>query len=71
MIPYNNGLSGVRAYEYGEDWIIIEFKTTRKHYKYTYPSAGAHNVEKMKQLADAHSGLNRYIMKHVRNLYVK
>lgn len=70
MKPYNNGLSGVGAYEYGEDWIVIEFKTG-KRYKYTYQSAGSQHIENMKRLADDHSGLNRYVLKNVRNNYVR
>jgi len=52
--------SGVIAYEIGEDFIIIKFKSGAP-YTYTYATAGANAVEKMKQLAVAQKGLSTYI----------
>jgi hypothetical protein len=72
MIPYKdiNCDSGVEAYEYGNDYIIVLFKDG-KNYKYTCQSAGAHNVEKMKLLAERGDGLNFFINKNVRKEYSK
>ncbi|MET4732973.1 hypothetical protein ABIE64_001681 [Thalassospira sp. MBR-102] len=60
-----NGNSGVDSYEYGNDWIVVTF-TTGSTYRYSYRSAGAENIEQMKILADAGSGLNSFIMKNPR-----
>lgn len=70
MKAYSNALSWAKAYEYWEDWIIVEFKTG-KQYKYTYQSAGNIHIENMKKLADENSWLNRYILKNVRNKYAR
>lgn len=57
--------SGVKTYEIGNDYIIVEFKAGRnRFYKYTYNSAGSSNVEEMKKLAEAGDGLNRFIAKN-------
>lgn len=64
MKPYRDidGDSGVEAYEYGADFIIIRFSKGRyTEYTYTYSSAGVNNIEKMKRLADAGDGLNEFI----------
>jgi hypothetical protein len=63
-----DGDSGVVAYDYGPDWIHVQFKTDAV-YEYTYPSAGQENIEKMKLLADSGDGLNSFINKQVRKLY--
>lgn len=47
-----DGDSGVVAYEYGNDYIRVQFKTGSP-YTYNYDSAGRHHIEKMKELADA------------------
>lgn len=60
--------SGVAAYEYGEDWIQVKF-TKGGTYEYKYDRAGSAKVEKMKELADAGSGLNAYINTTVKKLY--
>lgn len=60
--------SNVSAYEYGDDYIIVQFKDGGT-YEYNYQSAGMHNVEMMKRLADSGDGLNAYINKHVRKNY--
>ena len=65
-----DGDSGILSYEYGADWILIEFERgAQRHYKYTYASAGAHHVDCMKKLADQGEGLNSYINKNVTKLY--
>ncbi|MFK7087540.1 hypothetical protein AAFM71_01890 [Chromobacterium violaceum] len=72
MIPYKNlgGDSGVSAYDIEADQIVVQF-TSGKIYKYSYASAGYSNVEEMKRLAYAGRGLNTFIQRHVRLLYVK
>ncbi len=58
----NGGDSGVSGYEYGDDYIIIEFKEGKnRFYKYTYLSAGRSAVDQMKNLADVGHGLNSYV----------
>jgi len=55
-----NGNSGVLAYKIGADSIEVEF-TDRAAYLYTHASAGAQNIEKMKNLANQGYGLNGFI----------
>jgi hypothetical protein len=62
--------SGVAVYEIGADFIRVEF-STRAVYLYTYSSAGAYNVEQMKQLAAAGDGLNAFINRFVRQAYAR
>ena len=73
MINYRNinGNSNVFCYEIGSDFIDVQFNGTAKIYKYTYHSAGKENVETMKKLAVDGCGLNSFINRNVRNLYVK
>lgn len=69
MERYKNlsGTSGVEAYRYGVDYIVIKFKEGRQRfYKYTHRSAGAQNILQMKGLAERGHGLNSFI-----NLNVK
>lgn len=65
-----DGDSGVVRYEYGSDFINVQF-STGAIYSYTYQSAGESNIEKMKKLADKGNGLNAFINTHVRKLYEK
>lgn len=65
-----SGGSGVEAYEYGNDFIVVQF-TTGKEYKYTDKSAGAENIKKMIALAKQGSGLNAFINTEVKFLYEK
>lgn len=58
-----NGDSGIARYEYGPDWIRLEFKTGSA-YEYTRESAGAEHIEAMKRLADSGDGLNAYLNRH-------
>lgn len=64
----NQGRSGIRAYEIGETFIRVQFNEG-KVYTYTYDSAGAHNVERMKVLAEAGEGLHSFVNRVVRDLY--
>lgn len=70
MERYNdiNGDSGIIAYESGNDYIKVQF-STGTIYRYTYKSAGSHNIERMKALARSGDGLNTYINKNIRKMY--
>jgi len=72
METYKNlgGNSNVIAYEIGSDSITVQFGDGST-YLYTYQSAGQSNIEHMKTLAIAGSGLNSFIMRNVKKLYVK
>ncbi len=65
-----DGDSGVTAYEIGPDYIRVQFSTGAV-YLYTYASAGAHNIERMKQLAKGGDGLNAFINTTVRKAYAR
>lgn len=65
-----DGDSGVSAYEYGSDFIKVQFSTGAV-YNYTYQSAGTYNIEQMKKLADAGDGLNAFINTQVKTLYAR
>ena len=52
--------SGVAAFKNGTDYIVVQFKSGQI-YKYTYGSAGAEAIEKMKQLALDNKGLSSFI----------
>ncbi len=67
-----DGDSGVLSYEYGSDWIIVEFERgQQRHYKYTYASAGSIHVDRMKVLANQGEGLNSYINRNVGKAYAQ
>ena len=70
MEPYKNlaGDSAVVAYEIGDDSIKVQF---RDGWIYTYnaESIGHSNVEHMKALASAGSGLNSFISRVVKGQY--
>lgn len=55
-----NGDSGVSRYEYGSDWIRVEFKRGGT-YEYHASAIGAFHLNTMKRLADTGDGLNAYI----------
>ncbi|WP_312389819.1 hypothetical protein [Chryseobacterium sp.] len=63
-----NGDSGISGYQIGSNYILIQF-TTGSIYEYTYSSAGASNIETMKNLARSGSGLNGYINSYVKHKY--
>lgn len=65
-----DGDSGVVAYEYGDDYIRVQF-STGKIYLYTYASAGSNNIEQMKVLARNGEGLNAYINTRVKKKYAR
>jgi hypothetical protein len=62
------GDSGVSAYEYGADWIQVQFKDGSV-YEYTNSSAGQGNIDAMKKFAEAGDGLNSFINTNVRKSY--
>lgn len=70
MNPYRGGGtgSGVAAYEYGPDWILIHFHRGGS-YRYDARHPGLEHVLEMQRLADAGSGLNSYINRRVRDDY--
>lgn len=55
--------TGVRGYDYGDDWITIYF-TSGNVYTYTLESCGEYHLSNMKQLADAQKGLNTYVTRN-------
>lgn len=61
--PLTGKSSGVKGYEYGDDFITIGF-TSGVVYTYTIASCGATHLATMKRLADAQSGLNTYLTKN-------
>ena len=66
---YNlNGNSSIVAYEYGSDYIRVQFSDGAV-YLYTYQTAGRTNIEHMKELADKGHGLCSFIQRYARKLY--
>lgn len=72
MEPYKNlgGSSGVKAYELGNDSIIVEFKDSSQ-YLYNNLRPGIMSVERMKTLALRGQGLNSFISISVKKNYYK
>ncbi len=63
MEPYRSKSgkeSGVIAYQADKDYITVKF-VGGEVYKYSYSSAGAAVIEKMKQLAQKQKGLSTFI----------
>lgn len=58
-----DGDSGVIAYEYGDDFIRVQFESG-KIYTYHESSIGSAHLAAMKSLADSGDGLNAYINTH-------
>lgn len=65
MKTYRNidGDSGIVAYDYGNDWIIVQFKNGQA-YEYQASKIGQAHISAMKELADAGEGLHSYIMRN-------
>ena len=72
MVAYKNidGDSSIIAYEIGSDYIRVQFSNGKVHL-WNYRSAGSANIEQMKKLAQIGNGLNSFIMRVVKNLYVR
>ncbi|HEY6160434.1 MAG TPA: hypothetical protein VI112_04400 [Bacteroidia bacterium] len=70
MTRYKNlsGTSGVRKYSISADHIDVQF-SDGETYRYSHRAPGRTHVEKMKELAEAGSGLATYINKYVRDNY--
>jgi hypothetical protein len=70
MDLYQNisGDSSIYAYDTGSDFITVYF-INGNQYTYSYKSAGTSNVEQMKNLARAGSGLNSFIIKNCKKDY--
>jgi len=70
MRPYRNlsGNSGVSAYETGADFIKLRF-AGGDTYLYDYRRPGRRDVERMKRLAAAGTGLSTYVAQRVRERY--
>lgn len=66
-----DGDSGVYGYEINDTSITVWFNGTSKPYTYSYLSAGQHNVEQMKKLAQIGDGLNAFINNNVKFKYVR
>ena len=60
--------SGISAYDYGDDWIKVQFNNGQI-YEYRALKIGQAHIIAMKGLAEAGEGLNSYIMRNptVRN----
>jgi hypothetical protein len=72
MRPYEDSShgSGVSAFETGDDFIVVRFKSGEM-YVYDHLSTGRAAVEKMKRLAVSGRGLSTYISREVRENYAK
>jgi len=64
----HSGNSSIVAYQLGPTSITVKFAGDR-FYMYTYESAGAENVERMKELAVSGRGLSSFISTKVRDDY--
>jgi len=72
MVAYKNlgDDSGIDSYEIGNDSITVRFKDGR-FYLYTAQSAGTENIEEMKSLAEAGSGLNSFVKRRVNKRFAR
>lgn len=65
MEPYRNlsGDSGVEAFEIGDDFVAVRFKSGTVYW-YTAASVGARHLAALKRLAERGQGLSTYISQH-------
>ena len=72
MLLYKNlsGDSGIKAFEIGDDYIIVEF-TNGEHYMYTNEITSKTEVDRMKELAIAGQGLNSMLAKRPYHKHAK
>ncbi|MBS1566297.1 MAG: hypothetical protein JST39_18080 [Bacteroidetes bacterium] len=70
MKPYRNlqGDSGVLAWESGNNYIAIRFRSGEV-YLYTDEVTGSRHVARMKKLAAEGKGLSTYISRYVKNKF--
>ncbi|HVS91774.1 MAG TPA: hypothetical protein VHE59_07065 [Mucilaginibacter sp.] len=72
MTPYlSDHVTGVAAYLFAGDSIILKFRSRDEFYLYTDKMPGAEHVKTMKKLAKKGSGLTTYINQNVRERYFK
>ncbi|MBS1502439.1 MAG: hypothetical protein JST32_10285 [Bacteroidetes bacterium] len=72
MTPYlSDHVSGVTAYLFAGDSIILKFRSKDEFYLYTDKRPGAEHVKTMKELAKKGSELSTYINQNVREHYFK
>lgn len=71
MEKYGNlsGKSGIVSFQEGADYIRVKFLGSDEIYTYSYNSAGAKHIEKMKALARKGKGLSTYISRYVKDKY--
>jgi hypothetical protein len=62
--------SGVVSYDIDAGQIVVQFRNGER-YLYTEDSAGAANVAKMQELAQAGHGLSSFISRHVHDRYAR
>jgi hypothetical protein len=69
MARYKNhtGNSNITSYNVGKDFIQVSFEGSDKVYKYSHQSAGKENIDQMKKLAEAGTGLGSFIHKNVKH----
>jgi len=58
-----DGDSGIAAYDYGDDWIKVQFKNGQT-YTYQASKIGQAHITTMKALADTGEGLHSHIMRN-------
>jgi hypothetical protein len=63
-----SGDSGILGYEFGDDFILVEFKSGAT-YRYGSVRPGQYHVDRMKARAIAGRGLATYISQNVGDLY--
>ncbi|MBS1527164.1 MAG: hypothetical protein JST19_16045 [Bacteroidetes bacterium] len=72
MKPYlSDHVSGVTAYLFVSDGIILKFRSKNEYYLYNRERPGADQVEIMRQLALNGSRLSTYVNQNVRERYFK
>ena len=67
---HRSGESGVVAYDIDAGQITVEFRNGER-YLYTEDSAGAANIARMQELAQAGHGLSSFISQHVHDRYAR
>ncbi|NZA25090.1 hypothetical protein H0E84_01710 [Luteimonas sp. SJ-92] len=66
-----SGDSGVVAYAFTPESILVKFRGSERVYEYSHASAGRTNVARMKRLAESGRGLSTFISRHVADRYVR
>jgi hypothetical protein len=72
MKPYlSDHVTGVVAYLFVKNSIILKFKSREEYYLYTPETTGANHIKNMKERAEKGSDLSGYISKNVKYRYHK